>query len=246
MEDLFSVKDSVIVVTGANGLLGRQFSAELESRGALIIGFDQKDTPAVNIVDEDSVRTAVKRVFDEHGRIDGLIHCAAMDAVPGGNQKQSAAYHEFDFALWEREVQVNLSGSFLVTKHVAKHMMEARNGSIVFVSSDLGLIAPNNTIYEPGNFKDIAYVSSKSGVIGLMRAWASYLGPYNVNVNALVPGGVYNNQSPQFVEKNVKLNMKGRMANENEYNGAVVFLCSKASSYMTGATLVLDGGRTAW
>jgi NAD(P)-dependent dehydrogenase (short-subunit alcohol dehydrogenase family) len=110
----------------------------------------------------------------------------------------------------------------------------------------LALIAPNNGIYESGKFKDIAYVTSKAGLLGLMRTWAAYLGPHRVRVNAAVPGGMFNNQPESFVEKNSALNMLGRMAKKDEYNGMIQFLLSDASSYMTGASLIMDGGRTAW
>jgi NAD(P)-dependent dehydrogenase (short-subunit alcohol dehydrogenase family) len=114
------------------------------------------------------------------------------------------------------------------------------------LATDLAVIAPNNSIYQEGNFKDIAYITSKTGLLGLMRSWASYLGGYNVRVNAAVPGGMYNNQPADFVEKNGALNMLGRMAKKDEYNGVIQFLLSGASSYMTGASLIIDGGRTAW
>ena len=117
---------------------------------------------------------------------------------------------------------------------------------MVFISSDLSLIAPNNSIYGEGKFKDIAYVSSKAGLMGLMRAWASYLGPYGVRVNALVPGGMRNGQSDDFAKRNSALNMLGRMANPGEYDAAVAFMLSDASSYMTGSSLIIDGGRTSW
>ena len=124
--------------------------------------------------------------------------------------------------------------------------MKQCSGSIIFIASDLGLIAPDNRIYDEGKFKDIAYVSSKAGILGLSRAWSTYLGPYNVRSNALAPGGMHNGHPPEFVEKVSKLNMLGRMAQLGEYNGSIAFLLSDASSYMTGSTLVVDGGRTAW
>ena len=114
------------------------------------------------------------------------------------------------------------------------------------MATDIAIIAPNNSIYQEGNFKDVAYVTSKTGLLGLMRSWASYLGKYNIRVNALSPGGMYNGQPEDFVEKNSALNMLGRMAEKGEYNGVIQFLLSDASSYMTGASLIVDGGRTAW
>lgn len=125
-------------------------------------------------------------------------------------------------------------------------MVEQKSGSIVFISSDLGIIGPTNSLYDSGKYKDIAYGASKAGVLGLMRFFAAYLGAYGVRANALVPGGMMRGHSPEFAKRNGALNMLGRMSREGEYNGAVQFLLSDASSYMTGASLVIDGGRTAW
>ncbi|MDD5075438.1 MAG: SDR family oxidoreductase, partial [Candidatus Peribacteraceae bacterium] len=155
-------------------------------------------------------------------------------------------YEKFPLELWEKEMRVNLTAAHLVTQCVAPAMMRARRGSIIFVSSELGLIAPQNHIYEAGKFKDIAYISSKAGIVGLMRGWASYLGSCGIRVNAIAPGGMYHGHTPEFAKKYGSLNMLGRMANEEEYNGAITFLLSDASSFMTGSTLVIDGGRTAW
>lgn len=246
--DPFSVRGSVIVITGGNGFLGKQWTEHLRGLGAEVVVFDKNDESPVDITDPAVVREAVAGVIEKHGTIDGLIHAAAMDAVPGSPQSatQFSPYEQFPLELWEKEFRVNLTAAQIVTQHVSPYMQKQKRGSIVFIASDLALIAPQNHIYDPGKFKDIAYVSSKAGVLGLMRAWAAYLGPSGVRVNALAPGGMLHGHSTEFAKKAGALNMLGRMANPGEYNGAIAFLLSDASSYMTGTTLVADGGRTAW
>lgn len=246
--DVFSVQGAVIVITGGNGFMGKQWTKHLQEHGAHVVSFDVHQETPVDITDETVVRNAVAGVIKEHGKIDGLIHAAALDAVPGSPQsaKQFSPYEKFPLDLWEKEMKVNFTAAQLVTQHVAPHMMHAKSGSIVFISSELGLIGPQNHIYDAGKFKDIAYVSSKAGILGLMRAWASYLGPFGVRANALVPGGMQHGHSAEFLKKYGALNMLGRMANEGEYDAAVTFLLSDASSFITGSSLVIDGGRSAW
>ncbi|MBU0766647.1 SDR family oxidoreductase [Patescibacteria group bacterium] len=248
MNDIFSIRGKVIIVTGGNGFLGKQWVEHLCSCGAVVIVFDTHHETPVDITDPAALREAVKSVVQEHGRIDGLIHSAAADAVPGSPEsaQQFSPYEQFPLDLWEKELKLNLTASHVVTQYVVPEMMRSQRGSIVFVASELALIAPQNNIYDSGKFKDIAYVASKAGVLGLMRSWASYLGPYGVRANALVPGGMHRDHPLEFAKKYSELNMLGRMAQEGEYNGAINFLLSDASSYMTGSSFVIDGGRTAW
>ncbi len=247
MRNLLSVEDKVIVLTGGAGFLGQQYKEALERGGAKVVIWDKIGGAGeiTDITQPESVKSQVQKVLEKFGRIDALINNAALNPSPGEAREHWAPYESFSLSLWENELKVNLTGSMITTQAVAPAMMRQRSGSIIFVASDLALIAPNNAIYDPGNFKDIAYATSKAGVLGLMRAWASYLGPYNVRVNALVLGGMYRGQSPDFVKKNSALNMLGRMSREGEYNGPIVFLASDASLYMTGTCLVVDGGRTA-
>lgn len=242
------MRGKVIVVTGGLGFLASQFIPHLQAEGAVIEIFDAKSEPPVDITNPESVRTAVEKIIERHGSIDGVVHAAAIDAVPGKQGEVSpqwSPYEQFPHNLWRKEIDVNLTGAQVVMQATAPHLMRAKAGSVVFIASDLAIIAPTNSIYELGRFKDIAYVTSKAGMLGLMRAWAAYLGRHNVRVNALVPGGMYNGQPHDFTQRNGELNMLGRMSKCGEYNGLVQFLLSNASSYMTGSCLVADGGRTA-
>jgi NAD(P)-dependent dehydrogenase (short-subunit alcohol dehydrogenase family) len=243
--NLFDLKGRVVVITGGSGFLGSQYTKALVGAGAIVENFDV-DT-GVDVTDEASLEKAVQKVLKKHGHIDGLITNAAANPKPGeGEVGPWAPYSDFPADLFRKEIELNLTGSFLAAKAVSKPMMKAGKGSIIFIGSDLGAIGPTNSIYPEGHFKDIAYGASKAGVLGLMRFWAAFLGPHNVRVNVLVPGGMFRGHDEKFAKKNGALNMLGRMSKEGEYNGAIQFLLSDASSYMTGSSLVIDGGRTAW
>lgn len=248
MKDAIAVDGKVIIITGGNGFLGSQWRDSLRTQGAEVIVFDRNDDAPVDITDPTAVKTRVAEIVKKHGTIDGVIHSAAMDAVPGSpdSARQFAPYEQYPLELWEKAFTVNLTAAQIVTQAIAPEMMKAKKGSVVFVASELALAAPNNTLYEEGKFKDIAYVASKAGVLGLMRAWAAYLGPHGARSNAIAPGGMQRSHSAEFAKKYGQLNLLGRMAKEGEYNGAMTFLLSDASSFMTGSTLVIDGGRTAW
>ncbi len=244
----FSLMQKVVVISGGSGMLGMEFTKAFEAAGARVVSFDKKASDPVDITDPDAVQDKVLRVVKEYGTIDVLVNAAALDAVAGSpaSAAQFSPYEKFPLDLWQKELSVNLTGNFIVTQKVAQVMMQQKHGSIIFVASDLALIAPHNDIYDEGKFKDIAYITSKAGILGMMRAWAAYLAPYDVRVNAVAPGGVFNGQPEAFVKKNAAQNMLGRMARQDEYNGLLVFLASAASSYMTGTCIVADGGRTAW
>lgn len=243
--NLFDLKKRVIIITGGSGFLGKQYRKSLKQAGAIVENFDI-DT-GIDVTDEASLKKAVSAVLKKHGRIEGLITNAAADPKTEKNIKRGpwSPYSDFSADLFRKEIDLNLTGSFLAAKAVSKPMMKAKKGSIVFIGSDLSLIGPSNFLYPEGHFKDIAYGTSKAGVLGLMRFWAAFFGPYNVRANALIPGGMFRGHDPKFVRTNASLNMLKRMSREGEYNGSVQFLLSDASSYMTGACLIVDAGRTA-
>lgn len=240
-----SLEGKHLIVTGSAGFLASQFIPHLREQGATVHGLDIKEAPSTDITDENAVKDRVVEICTKN-EIYGLVHAAALDAIPGNSINQFSPYESYSSELWERSLKINLTAAQFVTQAVAPFLMKQGFGSVVFIASDLALIAPNNSIYAPGSFKDIGYVTSKAGMLGLMRSWATYLGPYNVRVNALVPGGMFNKQDADFEKKVGKLNMLGRMARPGEYNVAVEFLLSEKNSFMTGSCLVVDGGRTAW
>ncbi len=260
-ENLFDLTGKVIILTGGAGFLGTHYARALAGAGAQVVLWDSRDDfPAANITfaqkmdigDEGQVRTATAEVLKRWGRIDGLINNAAMNPAIGSEEakKQFVPYEEYPIALWEQELKVNLTGMMICTKAVAPTMMAQKSGSIINVASDVSITAHDHRVYnDPENrrFKSIAYTTTKAGVLGFTRQWAARLGRYNIRVNAFSLGGVRTEKMPaDFVQRFGESNMLGRMANADEYNGVIVFLCSDASSFMTGSNLVMDGGRTAW
>lgn len=253
MSNPFDIQDKVIIVTGAGGYLGRGYCKELAEAGAKVIGWDARESDGVeqvDITDEAQVEKAVAATVEKHGRIDGLINNAAMNPWPGDPDadKQFVPYEEYPIALFRKEVEVNLTGTMIVTKHVAAVMMKRGSGSIVNIASEAGVAAHDHRVYQnPGRYKSPAYTASKTAIIGLTRQWAARAGERGVRVNSFSPGGVYNPAMPEdFMKRFGAMNMLGRMAQPGEYAATMQFLLSDASSFMTGANLVMDGGKTAW
>jgi len=270
-KDIFSVQNKVIIITGGTGFLGLQYTAALARAGAKVIIFDKKDIAtlqknieplvaehitveamSIDITIELEVTKAVAEVVKKHGRIDALINNAAM-AAPVGDpdaDKQFVPYEEYPVDLWDKELRVNLTGTMICTKAVAPIMMKQKNGSIVNIASEVSVIAHDHRVYNDKTerrFKSIAYTTTKTAIVGFTRQWAARLGKYNVRVNSFSPGGVQTPAHPEdFVALFGSANMLNRMAQVGEYNGIIIFLCSDASSFMTGHNLVADGGKSAW
>jgi len=190
-------------------------------------------------------------VLNKYGRIDILINNAANDQkFQVDAMRPSSRLEELEIESWQKDIDVGLTGAMLCTKYFGGQMAKQGGGVIVNISSDLGLIAPDQRLYKEldgtQNFKPLSYSVVKHGLIGLTKYIATYWNDCGVRANTLCPGGVYSNQSDDLVEKLKSLIPMGRMANSDEYIGAIQFLCSPASSYMNGSTLVVDGGRTIW
>lgn len=247
----------IVILTGGTGFLGQSFAGAMLDEGATVVILDPAANPTgntlrarnlrIDITDEGLVKKVVGGLGNEFGHIDALINNAAMNPVPGSqnSKKQFAPYEEYDLEMWKKEIDVGLTGAQICTQEVAKLMMKQKSGSIVNIGSHYGLIAPDNRIYAEGNFKSIAYATVKGALLNFTRAWAGYLGEHGVRVNCLVFGGVQNGQDAKFVKAYSRKTMLGRMARPGEYNEGLIFLASDSSSYMTGQTLVMDGGWTA-
>ena len=249
------LNNKTVIITGGNGFLGSQFVNEFLENNANVIVLDLKKRKfyhpkftqyMCDITKENSVRLVVKKIVKKFNKINILINNAAIDHLPKKNKKKLNNFEEFDLLRWKKELDVGLSGAMICTKYFGKKMCDQNKGGVILnVSSDLGIIAPNQNLYQKLNFaKPVTYSVIKHGIIGLTKYTASYWGNKKIRCNAIAPGGINQNFDKHFVKKIKKLIPLNRMAKYNEYNKIVLFLCSDQSSYMTGTTIIADGGRT--
>jgi 2-deoxy-D-gluconate 3-dehydrogenase len=271
--DKFSLKDQVAVVTGGVGLLGTEFCKTLAEAGAAVAVVDLNGDAANKIADglikdgykakgiatditkPDSVNGMVDSVLSTFGRISVLVNSAALDPKfdPDAASKGIApgAFEDYPLEQWNAAMNVNLTGMFLVTQACVKPMIaQGKKGSIINICSTYGLNGPDQRIYiKDGKrvaFKPVYYTTTKAGVMGFTKYLAAYYAGTEIRVNALTPGGVFNNHEEYFVTNYSAKTILGRMAKKDEMNGALLFLASDASSYMTGNNVIVDGGWTAW
>jgi NAD(P)-dependent dehydrogenase (short-subunit alcohol dehydrogenase family) len=267
----FSLADRVAVVTGATGLLGQQHCRALAAAGAHVVATDLDpeacaDLAAelaraygqvfvghgLDVTESASVLSLRDRILDRFGRIDVLVNNAAVnEKVEGSGTATALRFEDYPLDLWEHSLRVNLTGVFLCSQSLGAEMARRGSGSIVNIASTYGIVAPDPSLYRSRDgvqtfFKSAAYPTTKGGVIAFTRFLAAYWGRAGVRVNALSPGGVENGQDHGFVSRYAERTPLGAMAKSTDYAGALVFLASDASSYMTGANLVVDGGFTAW
>lgn len=270
----FSLKNKVCVVTGGAGLLGPKHTETIIEAGGTPIIFDIDDDKIENVVNalrkkynkkilglnvditsKEALEEAKKEIFKKHKFVDVLINNAANN--PKLDNKATLPtwmrMENFPLEVWNQDINVGLTGAFLASQVFGTEMAKKRHGVILNISSELGLIAPDQRLYKKDGLKDseqpvkpVTYPVVKHAMIGLTRYLATYWADKAVRVNALCPGGVYNNQDPKFVVKLTNLIPMGRMADKEEYKATVLYLISDASSYMTGSVVVVDGGRTSW
>jgi NAD(P)-dependent dehydrogenase (short-subunit alcohol dehydrogenase family) len=272
VQNSFSLKDKVVVITGAAGLLGQQHARVVSEAGGTPILLDinsevvviaekiavELKVPAkgfqIDLTDESSVALNAKTLLDKYKKIDALVNNAANNPKMENEEGENFSRLEnFSLEIWNSDLAVGLTGSFLCAKHYGTAISKNTNGGVILnISSDLGLIAPDQRLYQITGLnekqqpvKPVTYSVVKTGLIGLTRYLATYW-PNQVRCNALCPGGVENGQSMEFINDVCDRIPMGRLAQPDEYCGAVLFLLSEASAYLNGAIIAMDGGRTVW
>ena len=273
IQEKFDLSGRVAVVTGGVGLLGAEFCKTLAEAGASVVVVDLNASASQAVADSlatrgfkalavptditqpEAVNMLVEQTLSTFGRLDILVNSAALDPKfdPDALNKgiTPGAFEDYPLDLWNSALNVNLTGMFLMTQACVKPMIaQGKKGSIINICSTYGLNGPDQRIYvKEGKrvaFKPVYYTVTKAGVMGFTKYLAAYYANTEIRVNALTPGGVFNNHEDYFVKNYSAKTILGRMAHKDEMNGALLFLASDASSYMTGNNVVVDGGWTAW
>lgn len=267
----FSLEGKVAVVTGALGLIGKNHCRALAMAGANVVVTDinqeacqtfaaelSKDHPeaigvGADITNQESIKSLRDTVLKKFGKMDVLVNNAAINDMfesPTAAAELSK-FENYPLELWQKSLDVNVTGTFLCSQILGAEMARQQSGSIINVASTYGIVAPDQSLYKKPDgsqsfYKSAAYPATKGAVISFTRFLAAYWGNKGVRVNTLSPGGVENSQDEYFVNNYSQRTPLGRMALPTDYQGAIVFLASDASAYMTGANLVVDGGWTAW
>ena len=266
MNNYFNLNNKNVIITGGNGFLGRVFCEAIAENNGNPILLDINSVGADNFVKKISIKHKVKakyykcditseinvkkifkKIVYDYNKIDCLVNNAALN--PKKMNKKTNLLENFSISNLKHEINVGLIGSLICVKIFGTYFAKIKSGNIVNISSDLGIIAPNQSIYnslKQKNVKPISYSIIKSAIIGFTRYISAYWPEKNIRCNSIAPGGIYNKQDRKFVNKVSDLIPLKRMGNKNELKGALIFLLSDSSSYINGHTLVVDGGRSIW
>ncbi len=267
----FLIPERVAIITGGAGLLGANHALALAQAGARVVVADVRGGAAEKVASEvldatgietlglatdvsapDSVRKMVEAALEKFGRVDILVNNAALDPKFDSDNagEHGVRFEDFPFDAWQQALEVNVTGMYLCAQAVAQPMRDADRGVIVNVCSTYGVVGPDQRLYQregrPDQYKPVTYSVGKAAALGLTRYLATYFAGTGIRVNALTPGGVFAGHDDEFVRRYSAKTVLGRMAEKDEISSALLFLVSDASSYMTGANLVVDGGWTAW
>ncbi|MCM1500214.1 MAG: SDR family oxidoreductase [Clostridium sp.] len=271
----FRISGKIVIITGGAGLLGQKHAEAVIEGGGIPVLLDiseealekaqsslTNDYPEAeicvyktDITNRDVLENLRSRVIEKYGHVDVLINNAANNpkVEAKGNNFSNIRFDNFPLETWNEDIMVGLTGAFLCAQVFGTVMEEQRSGIILNISSDLGVIAPDQRIYRKEGLDDreqtikpVTYSVIKHGLLGLTKYLATYWADKNIRVNAICPGGIYNGQEKEFLGKLTNLIPMGRMADKDEYKATVLYMISEASSYMTGSTVIIDGGRTCW
>jgi len=252
----FSLKNKIAVVAGGAGLIGKPVSIGLAQAGAKVYIADIDEKTGIklekqnknlkwikiDITDIKSVNSCIKKIVKEDKKIDIWVNCAYPRT-----SDWSAKFEDVKYESWKKNVDMHLNGYFLCCQKIAEQMKKQKKGVIINFGSTYGVVGPDFSIYEKTNLTmPAAYSAIKGGIINFTKYLATYLAKYNIRVNAICPGGIYDNQSNNFMKKYEEKTPMKRMGKPEEIAGPVIFLASDAASYITGHILMVDGGWTAW
>lgn len=263
--DMFRLDGKVAIITGAAGLLGEQHAIALSDLGANVILTDlnveiceqranritaqnhvQAKALPCDVTKKTSWQTLLENVLSKLDQVDILVNNAAF-TTQSRSTNYDAPFHDFPLEDWNQIFEVNLTGTFLGCQVIGQQMLDQRCGSIINIASLYGVVSPNHRMYPgTGVHQPVAYSVSKAGVIALTRYLATMWANQGVRVNCITPGGVYNQHTEMFASRYASLSPMGRMAQEEEMRGALIYLAASASAYCTGHNLVVDGGWTVW
>ncbi len=274
MKDLFDLSGRTAIITGGSGLLGVQHARALLQRDCNVVIWDinylemenarvelieefkgrQIQIQQIDVTSEREIAKAISIFESKSEKISILINNAAVNPkFNSESNSESSHFERYSIETWNKEIEVGLTGAMLCSKHIGSHMAQNGGGVILNISSDLSVISPDQRIYEKLGIpserqfkKPVSYSVIKAGLVGLTKFLATYWAEANIRVNSLSPGGVFENQDSEFVKKLTSRIPMSRMADIDEYIGAIQYLCSDASDYMTGQNIVIDGGRSVW
>ena len=267
IDDLFSVRDEVVLITGASGQLGVSYQKAFLARGAFVVGLDITESDEIknlrrryeetymyitaDVTSRDSLQSALDNISPVFGRPTVLVNNAAIDSPPDAASVETGPFETYPEDSWDRVMEVNLKGTFLSCQVFGAAMAEGSKGSIINIASIYGVVSPDQSIYDYRRlkgevfYKPVAYSASKSGILNLTRYLSVYWAKNNVRVNTLTIAGVFNDQDQEFLEAYTSRIPIGRMASSDQYDASLIYLASNASAYMTGSNMIVDGGWTA-
>ena len=262
MTNRFSLKNKLAIITGGCGLLGLEHAEALLENSCKVILFDNDSKKIkkfkkkflkknnlliknVNVLSRLQLKKNLKEIIKKFKKVDILINNVAFDYKPIIKKKKIETVFDFSLENWNKHIALGLTSAFICSQEIGKIMEKNKSGIILNIGSDLSVVSPDQNLYSHLNtIKPISYSVVKHGIVGMTKYLATYWAQKNIRVNCLSPGGVFNYQEKGFIKKIKKKIPLRRLAKKNEYKEAIQFLCSDASSYMTGSNVIIDGGRT--